>query len=205
MPGDAQQRMESYLGQLRRGLRGMHEEDARDIVEELRSHIAERAAASGPLTAAGVERALAGLGPPEELAGQYITDSLLARAETSRSPLRILQSLFRWASWSVAGFFVLLGSLLGYFLGVVFILVAALKPFHPESAGLWVFPDGANDFEISLRLGFGTPPANGRELLGWWVIPVGFAVGCWLVILTTRLALWCARRYRKSRALPGSS
>src|ERR1700689_3118775 len=88
---DAQQKMEAYLGKLRQRLRGMNDEDAREIVEELRSHIQDRVAASGQVTAAGVEGALAALGRPEELASQYITDSLLARAEVSRSPLRILQ------------------------------------------------------------------------------------------------------------------
>ncbi len=200
--GDAQQRIEAYLGRLRRRLRGMNDEDAREIVEELRSHITDKAAASGQVTAAGVDAALAGLGSPEELASQYMTDDLLARAESSRSPLRILESLFRWASLSVAGFLVLLGSIAGYFLGVVFFLCAALKPFHPHSAGLWILPDSAGDASISLRLGFGSAPAGGREVLGWWIVPLGLVVGCGLVMLTTRFALWCARQYRKSRVLP---
>jgi hypothetical protein len=199
---DAQQRMEAYLGSLRRRLRGMNAEDAREIVEELRSHIRDKAAASGQMTAAGVDAALAALGSPEELASQYMTDDLLARAEVSRSPVRILESLFRWASLSVAGFFVLLASSMGYFLGVVFILVAALKPFHSRTAGLWVLPSGADDFNISLRLGFGSAPWEGREVLGWWIIPIGLAAGCALVMLTTRFAILCARQYRKSRALP---
>src|SRR5271169_429150 len=202
MSGDAQQRIEAYLGRLRRRLRGMNDEDAREIVEELRSHITDKAAASGQVTAAGVDAALAGLGSPEELASQYMTDDLLARAESSRSPLRILESLFRWASLSVAGFLVLLGSIAGYFLGVVFFLCAALKPFHPHSAGLWILPDSAGDASISLRLGFGSAPAGGREVLGWWIVPIGLVVGCGLVMLTTHFALWCARQYRKSRVLP---
>ncbi len=199
---DAQQRMEAYLGRLRQRLRGMNDEDAREIVEELRSHIRDKAAANGQLTAAGVEAALAALGSPEEFASQYMTDDLLARAEVSRSPVRMLESLFRWASLSVAGFLVLLGSVLGYFLGVVFILVAALKSFHPRTAGLWVLPNGADDFNISVRLGFGSAPLEGREVLGWWIIPIGLGVGCALVMLTTRFAIWCARQYRTSRALP---
>jgi hypothetical protein len=154
------------------------------------------------MTAAGVDAALAALGSPEELASQYMTDDLLARAEVSRSPVRILESLFRWASLSLAGFLVLLTSIVGYFLGVVFILVAALKAFHPRTAGLWVLPNGAGDFEISIRLGFGSAPLEGREVLGWWIIPIGLAVGCALVMLTTRFAIWCGRQYRKSRVLP---
>jgi hypothetical protein len=131
-----------------------------------------------------------------------MTDNLLARAEASRSPVRILGSLFRWASLSVAGFFVLLGSIVGYFLGGAFILCAVLKPFQPATAGLWVLPDGADDITYSLRLGFSSVPVGGREVLGWWIVPLGLVVGGALVISTTLFALWCARQYRRSHVLP---
>jgi len=123
------------------------------------------------------------------------------RAEVSRSPLQILKSLFRWASLSIAGFCVLFGSLIGYLAGIVFLLCALLKPFHPHTAGLWIIPDGAVDVEISLRLGFGSIPA-GREVLGWWIVPLGLVAGFGLVMLTSRCALWCARRYRRPSVLP---
>ena len=162
MAGDAQQKVEAYLGRLRQLLRGMNAEDAREIIDELRSHLMDRVAASGEATDAGVDAALAALGSPEELANEYLTHHLLARAEASRSPVRILESLFRWASLSVAGFFVLVSSVMGYFLGTVFLLVAALKPFHPQTAGLWLLRGSAGDPEISIRLGFGTVPARGQ-------------------------------------------
>ncbi|MGD0506340.1 MAG: DUF1700 domain-containing protein [Terriglobales bacterium] len=200
--GDAQQRIEAYLGRLRQRLRSLNDEDAREIVEELRSHIIDKVTASGQATAAGVDAALASLGSPEELASQYMTDDLLARAEVSRSPVRILESLFHWASLSVAGFFVLLGSVIGYFFGAVFILVAALKPFHPHTAGLWIFPNGSGDFELSFRMGFGSVPAGGRDVLGWWIVPIGWTAGWGLVMLTTYIAVWFVRQYRKSLMLP---
>jgi hypothetical protein len=196
-------RIDAYLGRLRRLLPGVNEQEIVEIVEELRSHIIEKITATGETKASGVEAVLAALGSPEELANEYLTDNLLARAEASRSPVRILESLFRWASLSVAGFFVLVGSVLGYFLGAVFILVAGLKPFHPQTAGLWLLRDSAGDPEISLRLGFGSVPEAGRELLGWWIVPVGLLAGCAVVVLTTRFALWCARLSRRSRLLPG--
>ena len=201
MAGDAQQRVEAYLGRLRQLLRGMNAEDAREIVEELRSHLMDRVAEA---TDAGVDAALAALGSPEELAKEYMTQNLLARAEASRSPVRILESLFRWASLSVAGFFVLVGSMMGYFLGTVFLLVAALKPFHPQTAGLWLLRDSIGGPEISLRLGFGSVPGAGRDILGWWIVPIGLLAGCAVVMLTTRVALWCARQYRRSHLLPRS-
>jgi len=139
-----------------------------------------------------------------EVSSALESADLLARAEASRSPVRILESLFRWASLSAAGFFVLVGSMMGYFLGTVFILVAALKPFHPQTAGLWLLRDSTGDPEISLRLGFGSVPGAGRDVLGWWIVPIGLLAGCAVVMLTTRVALWCARQYRRSHLLPRS-
>jgi hypothetical protein len=203
--GDAQQKIEAYLGRLRRRLRGMNGGDVREIVEELRSHITEKAAMGGELNAASVDATIARLGAPEELASQYLTDDLLARAQVSRSPLRILEGLFRWASLSVAGFFSLMGTLLGYFLGTTFALSALLKTIHPHTAGLWSISDGAGDYEFSLRMGFGSAPVGGREMLGWWIVPAGLFVGCGLMVLTTRFALWCVRQYRRSHELPQRS
>ncbi len=199
---DAQQKIEAYLRRLRQRLRGMNDEGAREIVEELRSHIMEKTAATGGTTVAGVDAALAGLGNPEELAGQYVTDDLLARAEVSRSPVRILGSLVHWASLSVAGFFVLLGGVIGYFCGAVFILVAVAKLFHPNTAGLWTYPDGGGQLALSFRLGFRSPPVGGRDVLGWWIVPIGWVAGCGLVMLTTYIAVWFVRQYRRSLFLP---
>src|SRR5579862_4225211 len=131
--------IEAYLNRVRRGLRALDEEDVREILEELKSHILDESGAGGETTAASVASTLARLGRPEELAGEYATDDLLLRAEVTRSPVRVLETLFRWGSLSFAGFFALLLSIAGYFLGGVFLLCAALKPFHASSAGLWSY------------------------------------------------------------------
>jgi hypothetical protein len=175
----------------------MHHDDVREIVEELRSHIEEKTEGV-ETTIAAVDAVLAALGSPEDLASQYVTDDLLARAEVSRSPWGTLESLFCWASLSVVGFLALLISILGYFLGGVFILTGMLKLIHPQTAGLWLLPGGPGDVELSLRLGFGSPPVGGRDLLGWWILPLGLAVGCGMILLTTRVALWFAKWYRRS-------
>jgi hypothetical protein len=189
----ADKQIESYLLRLRHGLRGMNGAEADDIVAELRSHIDEKTAAG-----VAIDMILAALGSPERLANEYLTEDLLARAEVSRSPWRVLDGLFRWASLSIAGFFALLGAIAGYFFGGAFLLCALLKPFHPQGAGLWVFQTGVGDVEYSVHLGFAGPPAGGRELLGWWIIPLGLALGGGLILLTSRFALWFARRFRPS-------
>jgi uncharacterized membrane protein len=199
--GDAQQRIDAYLVRLRGRLRGVKDDEIREIVEELRSHVMDRAGANGEITAAAVDAALGALGSPEHLATEYMTDNLLSRAAVSRSPVRILHSLFHWAGLSVAGFFVFLGSSIGYFFGVVLILVAVAKLFHPRTAGLWTYPSASGGVEISFRLGFGTVPAGGTDVLGWWIVPIGWLAGFGLVMLTTHIAVWFVRQYRKSRAL----
>jgi uncharacterized membrane protein len=202
MANEGQRRIDAYLVRLRERLRGMNDEDVQEVIEELRGHIVESAGAGGEMTMATVDSALSKLGDPEDLASQYLTDEWLARAETSRSPARILDGLFRWASLSTGGFLAFLGSVAGYFFGLVFLLCALLKPFHPGTAGLWVIPDGADDVTISLRLGFESAPVGGREVLHWWIVPLGLVLGCGIVVLTTRFALWCIRQYRKSLTLP---
>jgi hypothetical protein len=197
--GDFQERVDSYLEKLRKGLAGVSREDAREIVDELRSHILEKAAPGGDNTPAAVEAALAALGSPEGLAAQYMADDLLSRATKNRSPVLFLRGLLRWASLSFAGVWVLLGGLLGYFLGASFVLCAILKTMHPHTVGLWVLPGETDAY--SLRLGFGNAPAGAREVLGWWIVPLGLLVGGGLCLLTTQFALWCARQYRKSHAL----
>jgi hypothetical protein len=200
--GDAEGKIETYLRALRRRLRGLDDATARDIVDELRSHIVEKSSSSGGgLSAASVDSTLAALGSPEALAGDYLSDELLAQAESSRSPVRTLATLFHWATLSVVGFLVLLLTTAGYLLGGLFILTAALKFVHPQTAGLWLSSRDP-DLVFSLRLGFGTPPAGFHEILGWWIVPAGLTAGYALLIFTTRFAIACAQAARRARPLP---
>src|SRR5271154_4494656 len=94
---DTQQKIDAYLAMLRKRLRGIDEQDVREIIDELRSHILDRASVSGEeVTATGVGATLSALGSPEQLANEYLTDDLLAMAEVTRSPVWILGILFRW-------------------------------------------------------------------------------------------------------------
>jgi uncharacterized membrane protein len=194
----AAQDLDSYLQKLRAGLRDLPAADADEIIRELRSHILDRAGSAGELSESGVAAALARLGDSEDLAAQYATENLMARAERSRSPWLILRSIFRWASLSFAGFFVFLGALIGYTTAFAFLFCAAAKPFAPKTIGLWVRDASLSSFSASL----GTVDSNsgGREVLGWWIIPIGMAAGVGLSLLTTRFGLWSIRRFRRSRA-----
>ena len=197
-----EQKIEAYLAKLRGRLRGMDEHEIHEIIRELRAHIEDKTAIRGAAAASIVDRTLDALGSPEALSNQYLTVAFLSRAEINRSPVRILQGLFRWSSLSIAGLLVMAASIIGYVLGGALMLSALLKLIHPHTAGLWAYPTSTGDLQLSLRMGFGGPPIGSRDVLGWWILPVGLLTGCGLVALTTRFALWCARRYRQSRVLP---
>jgi len=187
-----QHAVDDYLRKVRAGLRSLPEAQASEFIEELRSHVHDRARAEGELTEASVLSALDSLGRPQDLAAMYLAENIVARAQGSFSPWLILKGVFRWAALSSAGVFVLLGSLVGYALAAGFTLCALRKPFAPGRVGLW--QTGPDNF--SLTLGFDAPPL-GNELLGWWIVPLGLLMGTGLFLLTARLGLWGLRRFHR--------
>jgi len=203
IPGNAQFQLDAYLAELGKHLCSLSPDDAKDIVEEIRSHILDKVALAGggasPQTGT-IEDVLNSLGTPAQLASRYLADDLLARAQVSRSPFLIIAGLVRWATLSIVGGFVLIGSLIGYFISVALVWCAVLKPLHPRSAGLWRIP-AEGDTSISLRLGFASPPPGAVDLLGWWIVPLGLVFGFGLFFVITRLCAWSIRYFRNSRPL----
>ena len=190
--------IDTCLAEVRRGLRGLSAGETADILEELRSHIIDRAREPGELTPASVAAAVAGLGDLRELASAYAAGRIAAPVEERRSPWWMLGAAFRLARLSVWGFVVFIASLLGYGIGASLVLTAVIKPFAPKYAGLWMSGHGET---FSLDLGVHGDLMTGQELLGWWIIPLGLVLGAlllWLTWLFNRAAL---RGVRKRSAL----
>jgi uncharacterized membrane protein len=195
-PKDPAQKIDLYLKRVRSGLRNLPESHVVDILQELRSHILERAESGGRLSDAATDAALQSLGSPQEVAALYVAENFMARAESSRTPWTILRGVFHWATLSVKGFLVFMLCITGYMFGAAFFIAALAKPFNPRAVGLWMI--GPDSF--SLRLGMTDSVANGHELLGWFLIPIGCALGGGTILLTTHFGLWCIRSFRRAGA-----
>jgi uncharacterized membrane protein len=189
--------IDQALATVKRGLNGLSAAETNDIIEELRSHIVDRAREAGELTPQTVSQAIDGLGDLRELAGAYAAERITSQVERRRSPLWMLGAAARLATLSVGGFVLFLVSFTGYGTGISFVLTALLKPFFPDRTGLWVSGSGST---FSMHLGFDTRPVVGHELLGWWVIPVCLAAGGVILWLTWRLDLAALRGVRKRAA-----
>lgn len=148
--------------------------------------------ASGELTEDRVVAILKALGRPDEIAPLYQVDSVVARARSSFSPRVVMRGIHRWSMVSVWGLVLFVLSIVGYATGFALILGGLGKIFAPNQVGAWVGPHAI------FNIGVNNDP-NARDVLGWWLIPVGLASGAALVVATTRLLRWTLRFARIRR------
>jgi hypothetical protein len=186
--------LDCYLDQVRRGLKGLPKSEADEIVAELHAHVLDKVA--GSPTPKQVEAAIAALGSPREVARANLTERVAAQVDEDRSPLSVLRGVARLASLSIYGAFAGLVSLIGYAAAAGFLVVALVKPFRGERAGLWVSRSVAGDLNFSLGVVDHSP--SSQELLGWWIIPIGIVMGLLLGWLTWRFGIFSVRRMRRS-------
>jgi hypothetical protein len=174
---------DAYLSRLRNALVGLPAPEVEEILREFRSHILERQEAGGQSNS---QRIFGELGPPEDIAALYRTESLVTRARLTLSPLLMLRAASRVATKSLLGFLSLMVALFGYLTGTAFLWCAVMKPIWPQRIGLWV-----SDHRFSMgEVDQGT---HAQELLGWWIIPIGLICGIGIIIATTLLLRWLLR------------
>ncbi len=187
-PADGRARIEDYLLRLRVTLARMPESEKTEILSDIRNHLEERLTSGGE---SALGETITALGAPGTLAASYYRERKLASAAASSAPGALLAATFHWALTGLRGFLVFLVLIVGYSLGLGFIACALLKPFTPETIGLWWNPP-------SLNLGYQSPASGAHDLLGWWIIPVGYTVGPLFLIGTTRLIQRIIRRRKPS-------
>jgi hypothetical protein len=184
---------------LRAALRTLPREQAEDIVREIRSHLLESGQGADGLDAARVDEAITRLGDPAALASAYVMDHLALRAQTSRSPILLLRVVLHWARRSLEGIAALIVAFLGYGIALIGLACALFKPFTPDRIGLWVreLTPGDPTFQLGR---VSAPPTDARELLGWYIVPLGLVVGALALVATTRYLRAKVRKYRGHRA-----
>jgi hypothetical protein len=192
----SQKAIDDYLAALRRQLRDLMEEDMNDIVEEIRTHILDKATAG----AHPVEQTLAALGAPGDRAARYCTEEMMRRAEAHRSGTQKARIAGRWTFAILAGLVVLIVSAVGYSLGGFLIIIGIAKLMWPKGTGLWESHNPDGTWGLGLSGGSGNaPPANSHDLLGWSVYPIGFILGPAIIYWTYLLGRWTVRKLWPAR------
>lgn len=176
--------LDTYLAQVRRGLKGLSEAETREVLLELRAHVLDRV--EGHLTPKSVEAALTALGSPRDVALANVTERVAAVMEEQRGFFGVLTAVVRLAGLSLAGFVLFMVSLIGYGMAAGFAFVAVYKPFNPEHVGMW--SSGPGNFTLG-TLDHPTTP----DLMGWWIIPFGLVAAVALGYLTWALDRFCIR------------
>jgi uncharacterized membrane protein len=179
-------RVNGYLFVLERSLKTfLPREVVRDAVREIESHVRERVAAADGSQGEreALEKILAELGPPLRVAQAYSSERIVDEAVATGRFVPIARAVWHLAMTTARGFFVGLAVLTGYFAGAGFLMVAAIKPFFPENAGI-VLKHG---WPIGVGAQFPAPAEPLRG--GYWIIPLCLILGLGLLRVTHRGAM----------------
>ncbi len=116
-------RVNGYLFVLERSLGTFLPRDTvRDAVREIESHLRERIAAAdgAPNERAALEKILGELGPPLRVAQAYSAERTIDEAVATGRIVPVARAVWQLAATTVQGFFVGLGLLIGYSVGLAF-------------------------------------------------------------------------------------
>ena len=185
--------LDAYLAELDRILAPLGDADRNEIKQEICSHLADSAAAEEGDEAQRTASAIRKLGSARVVGQAYLGEAVLGRASQGLRPgltaLGLLTALGGGVGMTVLGLVFAFG-----YLALTIIAIATVgKLFVPES-GLWFHDSGG------WSLSFHTMP-NSREVLGWWIVPIGagLVVGGWFALnRLLRLMLTFAMPRRKA-------
>jgi uncharacterized membrane protein len=191
-PGES--RVRGYLFLLERSLNlGLPRDVARDAAREIESHVRDRIASVSASSdeRAALERILAELGPPLRVAQAYSAERTLDEAVVTGRLLPIARAIWHLAVTTILGFFAALCLVFGYVVGVMFLVIGAMKPIFPNNVGFWVVNgEGSMPTSLGIKFAQSAPPAGGN-----WVILIGLVCGLGFLVVTHRAArkflAWC--------------
>lgn len=158
-----------YLGRVSAGLKNLGEQQRKEILTEIGSHLRERVeelrTEDEPHP---TERAISGLGDPGRLASDFVAEARIKGGIYSYAPWTLLRRASQLARSSAKGLLIFLIGLIGYGFSIAGLIAAMMKPFIPDM-GLWV---GKWGFVWGVK----ADGAPGHELLGHYFIEASIAV-----------------------------
>lgn len=168
----------AYMHALASQLGKLQEADAEEVVREIESHIHEvidQAEARGEDL--DVAELLAGFGPPEELAAQYVAH--IQNGAPPPAGFRVIQSVKLTVT---RGLYYSMGTL-GFSVAIAFLVLALTKAIEPSSVGMWSTA-GGNSITLTWS---GSPHPEAKELLGYSLVPLALAAAAWCAEVTRRV------------------
>jgi hypothetical protein len=190
---DALRLWNDYLDDASRVARRLPGTERRELVLELRSHLAESFAVAGDLSDADeparVRAAIARLGHPRDFLRPILADHLLEQGASTFHPQLLAEGLYHNVFGGLKAGIISVTFGVGYVLIIVFAAMALLKAFVPSHVGYFVYPNGTRTFGIL------TDTTGAREAFGYWVVPLALAAATVLYVLLT-LGLRATRRFR---------
>ena len=174
----ARQPIRAYLQALAVHLGKLDQAEAEEVMREIESHIHEvvdQAEARGD--AFDLNTLLAGFGPPETLAAQYVAHIQDGAAPPAgfRVIQRVKQTVTRGLYYSMAVF--------GFSIAIALLVLALAKLIAPTSVGVWSTA-GGNSIAITWS---GSPYPDANELLGYGLVPIALITALWCAELTRRV------------------
>ncbi len=182
---ESEQEIDAYVRRLLWALQTLPHDDRLNIASEIHGHLSESAARG----AGELDRAMARLGRPDALARSYVEEYELAGAVNRASPATLLLTVLNRATRSVLAFAGGLTALFLYFFAASFALVAVAKLIVPAEVGAWKIGDHVLSAGV-----MNTPPAGGRELLGYWIVPIAVLLGAICFVGASKLLRLVGRR-----------
>lgn len=171
-----------FLRRFRRALAALPADIREDLVEELRSHMDERAT-QGRLD---LNR---DFGSPEDYASRFITEQTLSAAVDEGRPWRLLAVLLGGVRTTAVTVLIVLPLAVAQFSAVVLMLTGLLKPISSDHIGVFFRSDGAFG-----GMGWVSDSASMHESLGYAAMPLFILAGLLLFFISNKLLLKAARR-----------
>jgi uncharacterized membrane protein len=138
---DCSELIGKYLATVKAGMKGLDENQRREILAEIRSHLTDRI---DQLRQQGstrpTEDALRAMGDANEIAAQFSEAAVVRASAHSNSPWTLLLAASRLASKGLRGALVFTAGLIGYITAIAFTTAAVAKLILPARVGFWVGP-----------------------------------------------------------------